>query len=520
MRIQTLAITVLLSVAAPGCGRTSWEPHLAPPNSAPDALGRDAVMKIHLQTGEVIVADRWDADESAKVMAIVGQRYNVSRTTSVAGDYQIPFDSIALVEWRTKEVSRPAGLTLLPTYSVLYGALTILCVADPKTCFGSCPTFYLDGEEAAGRPVAEGFSGSFARALEASDLDALYGATADASGQFTITMVNEALETHAVRRVRLLVVPRGINERVFATADNRLVRSSGNWAPSSCAGHDGDCLESIRQLDGAERHVPADSNDLAARETVEITWPIPDHGGHDLGLVLAARQSFVTTYAFYQTMAYFGANGGEFLARLERSDGALAPAATGMADMLGGISVALRSPDGLVPVGTYDESGPIATDVRLLPLPPLPDGATSVTVQLEMARGSWRVDYAALVRLEQETIPLVLTPNTVERDGHHDDRAAALLSDPHQHLVTYPGDQFRFRFQLPDSIQSADLFLDTEGFYYEWMREAWLDDEDPALALMSLTNPSEMLRHLAPGFKAIEATIEAQFWASRFGRQP
>ena len=124
-----------------------------------------------------------------------------------------------------------------------------------------------------------------------------------------------------------------------------------------------------------------------------------------------------------------------------------------------------------------------------------------MTVQLEMAQGSWRVDYAALVRIEKGVTPLVLTPNAVERDGRHDDRAAALLSDPHRHLVTYPADQFRFRFQLPDSIQFADLFLDTDGFYYEWMRPAWLDDEDPALALLSLTNPSAMLRHLTLGFQ-------------------
>jgi hypothetical protein len=521
MRSQLLFISLLVHVAVSGCGRTHYEPHLAPPNSAPRALASDAVMKVHLQTGEVIVADRWDADEAAEVMSIAGQRYNVARTMSVPGDYQVPFNSIALVEWRTRDVRRPAGLTLLPVYSVLQGAITILCVADPKSCFGSCPTFYLAGEEAAGRPVAEGFSASFARALEAPDLDALYGATADASGRFTLTMANEALETHAVRRARLLVVPRSINERVFATSDNRLIRATRNWAPSSCTGRDGDCLESIRRLDGIERHVAADSNDLAVRETVEITWPMPDDGNHDWGLVLAARQSFVTTYAFYQTMAHFGAGGGDFLARLERSGGSLVPAATGMANLLGGISVSMRHPDGqFVPVGKYDESGPIATDVRLLPLPPLPEGSSAVTVQLEMAQGNWRLDFAGLVRLEGEVTPLVLTPSAVERDGSHDERAAALLNDPDRHLVTYPGDRFRFHFQLPDSIQFADLFLDTEGFYYEWMRQAWLAEEDPALALMSLTNPSAMLRHLAPGFKAMEATIEAQFWASRFGRKP
>jgi hypothetical protein len=86
-------------------------------------------------------------------------------------------------------------------------AVTAFCIADPKACFGSCPTFYLEG--AGGAPIhAEGFSSSVAPSLEARDVDALYRARPAANGAVTVTMKNEALETHVVRHVKLLAAAR------------------------------------------------------------------------------------------------------------------------------------------------------------------------------------------------------------------------------------------------------------------------------------------------------------------------
>jgi hypothetical protein len=93
--------------------------------------------------------------------------------------------------------------------------MTAVCAANPKTCFGSCPTFYVsDGKHA--MLQAEGFSSSIAPSLEARDVDALY--RVHPSGrEFIVTMKNEALETHFVRRVRLLAAKRPVGGRVLAT---------------------------------------------------------------------------------------------------------------------------------------------------------------------------------------------------------------------------------------------------------------------------------------------------------------
>ena len=67
-------------------------------------------------------------------------------------------------------------------------------------------------------------------------------------------------------------------------------------------------------------------------------------------------------------MAYFGRRAGEYLASLERGGPAAAARAMGMARVLGGIDVRRsRKAAGPRPIGSFDEAGPIAGDVRVLP---------------------------------------------------------------------------------------------------------------------------------------------------------
>ncbi len=61
-----------------------------------------------------------------------------------------------------------------------------------------------------------------------------------------------------------------------------------------------------------------------------------------------------------------------------------------------------------------------------------------------------------------------------------------------------------------------ELFLESQGYYLEWMREEWIADEDLAQAARFFRSPRRVLRDLAPEFKAIEATMEDLFWSSRY----
>lgn len=511
---------VLLTLGAfAGCGKTAWKPTLHPPDDVEAASEGADYLKVHMRDGELYVLRSWRVDEGRSVLSGAGARYDMSRVAKGTSEaYSIPIDSIVLLEANDSRSIQKFGISWLGFWTIQTAVLTAECVADPKSCFGSCPTFYVfDGERE--RLQAEGFSSSVARVLEASDVDALNFAR-PRDGRLEIRMRNEALETHAVRRLRLHAVPRVNGVRAFAAADGGYYGAVAITEPKGCRAPEGDCLDRLRAIDASERTSAADSTDLATREEIYLEFPppppTPARDG-PLGLVLSARNTFVTTYLIYQSMAYMGSRAGDLLAQLERGDPVLEAAAKRMLGALGGIEIAVRRPDGSWrEIGEYSEHGPIAADVQLFHLES-PGSDQPIGVRLRMAKGSWRIGYAALVNTTPPIAPLVLDPATVRKEGRIDPDAFDALADPDRYLFTYPGDDYRIVFELPAAGEPYEFFLESRGYYYEWMRAEWLAEEDPAMLALLLTNPDEALRRLAPAFKRVEPRMESLFWSSKFG---
>ncbi len=502
--------TLLGTTIVLACSQATYAPRLRPATDVPVASEIHGPLKAHLQAGDVAVFSSWQNTDTALVG--YGIRYDVLRRPVWQGPLVLPFDSIALLETEVRSGSRPSGKAGMIVWSVMWGVTTGLCLADPKSCFGSCPTFYVSGDSGE-TLAAEGFSGSIARALEAKDIDQLFAVRAPSGGPFTVRMRDEALETHAVRSLRVLAVPRPDGGRVFTARDGLLYPATAIRALTSCRAAEGDCTAALSVPDGIERTSLADSADLATRESIELVFP-PATGR--LGLVLATRQSLLSTYLFYQTMGFLGTRAGEALADLERGGPAVAARAMGMARLIAPVDVAVWDGDRWVAAGIHDEAGPLATQFEVVPF--TRQAAGPVRVRLTAAKGAWRLDWAALADLGDPVTPAVLEPETVLRDGAPDGPALGLLLDPTAHLVTFPGDTYDVVFHLPDRHGAWELFLESEGYYYEWMRGEWQVDEDPRLAAMALTDPAQALRALAPSFKRAEPLMEERFWSSRFGR--
>jgi hypothetical protein len=483
-------------------------------------------LKLHLLSGDLVVYERWSEDVKRRQYTGTGRRFDAYREMSDSGWIEVPADSVALVVTSRDrvDVATGLGMTLLASYTVVTGLVTISCVADPKSCFGSCPTFYTEDEQGREHLVAEGFSSSVARALEATDLDDLRAKAP--AGTFSLTMRNEAMETHAIRSLRLHAVAEPPGSRIFATPDGRFQVAKRFMEPVRCAAPEGDCLEPIRFLDGEERYSETDAHDLSRRETIELEFPATQGGR--VGLVIAARHSLVSTFLFYQTLAYLGGNAEEVLVSLERGDEALAARIKKSMGMLGDIYVSTLDTEGKwKKVGVLAEAGPLAADVHLVELPA--DEEPVRRIRLELTKGFWRLEHVALVDLGDPAESMGLSPTAVWRihgaKAAQDSSSLKTLLDPHRHLVTGPGDGFRLEFQIPESHASENpgdiryrLFLESTGYYYEWMRREWLREESPELAHMMLYQPEIMFRQLAADFKSREAGMEKAFWNSRFRR--
>jgi len=400
-------------------------------------------LKAHMLDGRVYIFSEWDTKyldtTGERVVVGKGTLLDINRDLQARETFTVLIDSVAIFETNQLEPAPIiAPLTIVTIASV---ALSVYCLI-PKACFGSCPTFYLSGREGK-TPQAEGFSASVAPVLEDRDIDAL-GLAKAGSKEIEIRMTNEALETHVVRYVNLLAAPGEDGSRVFATADGMFWRAKDIIEPSRCEGPEGDCREALLALDGVERYSTTDSTDLAVRETIDLQFEdVPDG---NLGLVIASRQSLLTTYLFYQGLAYMGRSIGSRFANLEREGHHTEHPLGSIGEALGGIEVLLRNEKGeWETIGEDQETGPIATDVRLIPLPHIDRGPT--TIRLRLTRGHWRLDYAALAVLEEEVEPLRLEPSKVYKGDTVDEEAWALLLDPSGVLTTLPGDEYKLVYR-------------------------------------------------------------------------
>lgn len=499
----------LAAIAVSACGVTTRTPQLVGAESPPAITRGSDTLKVHMKSGSLYMLSMWRVDSTERAVLGVGTSFDLLRVATPAPDARIPLDSVALFETNAPGAAWPLGMQGVAVLTTLGAYVSAVCLADPKSCFGSCPTFYLDGDEPH-RVHAEGFSASVASVLEERDVDAM--PMANLRGRrVAVVMKNEAWETHVVREVNLLVAPKPRAGRVFATPDSRFVAASALHAPTWCSAEEGSCLESLRALDRVERRSAADSTDLAARESVELTFPKPSG---QAGIVLTARNSLITTFLFYQSMGYVGRGMGAMVASFERGGREFAEGHFGMARLLGGIEVEVRVGDRWLPAGTFGEPGPIAADTKVIPLPATSDD--SVRVRLRMARGNWRLDWVALASLGDPVQITRVSPARVEREGRADAGALRKLRDMQQPLVTMPGDEYRISYELPAPAEEMEVFLESRGYYYEWQRSEWLGEEDAMLAAMVVMNPAELLRRLAPVYKRGEARMEELFWESRY----
>lgn len=523
MAPRTPAILLAAALAVASCSVSVRQPSVHAPHldtlaalivRPGEQKNSQAFVKLHLKNGDLQIFTTWHLADSATIRG-VGTRFDATREPSraIRGEAAIPLDSVALVEADSPTSAFSIGNGLLNVWTVTWGAVTLSCVADPKSCFGSCPTFYVTGEDAQ-RPRAEGFSSSIARILEDTDLDDLQLTRAGGTA-VEMEMRNEAWETHAVRWTRLRAVPRPLDADVAATADGRFHAVRDARAPARCRAAGGDCRAAVATRDALEWSDVTDEEDLARQDTVRLEF---DSRESNPALLLSARQSFVSTYVLYQTMAWLGHDAGAWLARLERGDAAaLRPLAT-VNRLIGTVVVEQEGEDGRWTVAArYDEAGPIAYDRRLVPLAARGDGAP-LRVRLILAKGNWRVDQAALVALGERLDDHYLMPAVARlRNAAGERDVRATLTNDHEQLTTFPGDVVTLRYDLPRDAAQYALFLETRGHYYEMMRGEWLAEGNAEMASLLMNETRTALRRMAPLYKTREAYMEQNFWASRFG---
>lgn len=392
LAVWPVALSIVLLGLLGACTRAQTvQRSLVAPAQLETLDGASPFLKAHLRSGGVYVLSDWRAESGVIIGS--GSLLDPNRVAVGTGEFRLPADSVALFE---TNVVRPSGPnTAVTVMTGVTAAVAGACLLNPKACFGSCPTFYVAGADGTLLLQAEGFSASIAPALEATDVDMLYHAQ-PLSRDFQVHVTNEALETHVIRHLDVLALPRPAGGRVFATDGGEFVGVTKLAAPTSCRAPEGDCTAALQAVDGRERWSEADSTDLATRETIELEFADAAVAASGVGLVITARQTLLTTFLIYQALAYMGSDAGRWLASLEAGGEQAREHAASMGRVLGRIDVLVLDDGGeWVMAGSAGETGPLASDSWVVRLP---RAATPLRVRLRMTRGLWRLDYVALGR--------------------------------------------------------------------------------------------------------------------------
>lgn len=468
-------------------------------------------LKAHLQNGDVyIFDDQWQVDTAKLNIIGNGTLYNLKRESVKSGLLTVPVSDIVLYE-TNKIPTRGRDAILVPRLMIGAGsiAMTVYCQKNPKACFGSCPTFYLEESPSVFSSNAEAFSNAVLPSFEKRDIDALQNGCLE-DCQVKLTMKNEALETHCIREAVLLGIPRDAGENVFHSPKKGFYKTGEMIAPD-CVWHEaGSMITEFQDADEIEWFSLVDEQDLNTKE--EIFLEFDSKGKKDLGLAIRFRQTLMTTYLFYSSLDYMGAEYGEILSKIER-DKDLKKRTDLLNEILGGIEIfswSERKKDWIFE-GQMLEIGPIAHNLQLMPLLKNP---TTSKIKLRLNKGLWRIDMAALVPNLEKVEPIRMKADFVRFHGENRPDLCDSLTDSEAQLISMPGEVYELYYQLPEERDYA-LFLDAKGYYLEWMRDEWLKASNPKKLFQLLVSPAKYLKGETAAYKEYEKTMEAAFWNSK-----
>ena len=474
--------------------------------------------KIHFKNGDISLLENWSLTSNQDSITGLGTLYDFNRNEIQKGALAFSIDDIAIIETNelehitTKDKGRIAGLVILTGLGLV---LDIVCLSNPKACFGSCPTFYLEGDVDLHDVCAEGFSSSIAPSLEKRDIDALNHQTSAAD--FSLTMKNEAYETHLVNELLIHAVPKKKSERIFHDRNGEYYNCESLIRCKQAVVYSREILDFVNHIDNKEYFSTTDSFDLSTRESLVFEFEKCTKKEH--GIVLNFRQTLLTTFLLYSGLSYMGDEVGDFFAKVETSE-KIKKRLGDPFRRLGGIKIFAWNEDNgkWVFMDELYETGPISKNLIITPIGTQYPVNGKMKIKLEMAKGLWRLDYIGVAPIIAKVNPQIAQPIGVDIIDGHDFNIDKIKFDDQNYLVSLPGNEFKFNFKLPAISDGHDfeLFLSSKGYYLEWIREEWLEGKNLPKLRKMLMNDRKTWRELAKEFKTMEHEMETVFWNSKY----
>ena len=404
-----------------------------------------------------------------------------------------------------------AGITgVLGAYSWLMAAI---CLADPKQCFGSCPTVYVPDRDSM-LMVAELFSTSISPSLARSDLDRL--CTVDGEAPFPIMVTNEAVESHYIDKLQFVYVPHDPDETALPQPGGSIVLGGRRTLDVSArSSQDLDLTHTLRYPDGTSWRSgpellltlppddPFDHVDIATVAT----------GAEHVDLRVRWKNTLLSTVLFYNLV--LGDQGLHALAWQQRldTDPIYAAAFSMMYDRYSGVRVLVWDGNEWNQQAVMTDAGPIVWHEGSVTVPTF--GQDTLRIRLRGLADNLEIDAVEIARSEPcaiEEIPLHWEVLSTTVPGDPDIRSALAHVDG-DYFLQDPSESTALLLHLPPGARHGTVFVRSHGWYYEWVRQQWIKPSNTPRS-NDMLNGEGMIRELGKRWMDEHALIEDSFHRS------
>jgi hypothetical protein len=442
--------------------------------------------KLHLHDGGVILYDDGFKVRQDNILGR-GERYDLTRSTRTLVS-SVPVDEVAFVEHYDRK-NRPVVSTLTTIAATAAG--TVGTIALFKAIFGSCPTVYSDSGDGR-RLQAELFSHSISSTYEMADLDRL-DAVQPRDGSLSIEIANEALETHYINKVNLLVVDHPPGYEAFPLGARKVLLVGKPAALLDARSKAGDDIrESISNRDdrfyqSGEQILKAFTEGMSP-DWIDLSVKVPDAARTMYVMVRVRNTLFATVFLYDVAMAQQGFYALDWMA----SDSA----APGYEARFGrwfnkgfGMTVQLLDGGSYRTVAQFAPTGPIAWKQASTGFPA--PSADVARLRLSFTPDNWAIDWVGVSFVSTDAVQRrIVKPDAIAalRGNGYSLDPGLVAGEDSRYLVTYPGDLYKVSFALPPAVEGMQrsYFLASRGYYIEWMRMDWIAESErygPSLPL-------------------------------------
>jgi len=428
--------------------------------------------KIHFLDGSVALYDDGFEVKGEQILG-VGEHWDLTRTTRTTIK-SVPFDSIAFLEYYDRKNRR----VLSAMGTVAGTGVSLLAL---KAIFGSCPTIYSHNEE--GRLLeAELFSHSISSRYETDDLDRL-DISHKSDGTLSFDVINEALETHYINKINLLAVDHPPGYEAFPTSEQNILMVGSTEQLLEATSKSGvDVLGLIESRDSqfyqSGSKILQEFTEQVSDDWIDLAVKTPA-GARNVYVAIKARNTlFATVFLYDIAIAGQGFEALDWLG----SDIASPWYAWRFADWFQesfSIKVQIQRGNSYVPVDRIAPTGPItwhqaAAGFRI-------PSEEITRLRLSFMPDNWVIDWIGVSfdstdAIQQTTFK---PSDIVTHHSNNQYQTIDQLSDKDSsYFITYPGDFHELSFNIDTVPQDKErtYFLASHGYYIEWLRMTWMDE--------------------------------------------